>query len=171
MSSQTDFFTKMMPYAVEASNRTHVPVSVILAQWANESAYGTSDLAKNANNFGGINHTGNSIAAGTYGAYAKYSDINQFVDDYVRVLNLSYYDKVRAAGTVDGAVRALGDSPYAGSHYSVNGVPGQSLANIINQYHLSSVIPTTDGMPADDLKKYAAIGLAVVGLIALAGTK
>jgi flagellum-specific peptidoglycan hydrolase FlgJ len=106
-----DFFEKMKAYAMTASSQTGIPYEVILAQWALESNYGSSDLAKRANNFAGIKYTSNADFKS--GAYAGYHSISNFVKDYVRIMKLPYYKKVREAGNVKDALLALGDSPYA----------------------------------------------------------
>jgi flagellum-specific peptidoglycan hydrolase FlgJ len=132
--AKADFFTKMLPYAKAASDKLNIPVSVILAQWANESGFGTSSLAQRAGNYAGITHTGYSIDAGASGAYADYkNNMDMFIKDYTRVMNLSYYKDVRAAVSVDDTITALSKSPYAESGY--NG--GKSLLSIIKQYGLT----------------------------------
>lgn len=171
MSVESDFFSKMLPYAQEASGKiNHMYVSEILAQWANESDYGRSNLAVNALNFGGITYVeGASIAAGSSGNFAMYDSINQFVDDYARVMNLSYYDSVRSAGTLEDSVKALGESPYAGSHY---GGHGEWIQTIIDQNGLTAYDGASGSFPGGfdaNIKNMAAIGAAFVALLALAG--
>lgn len=172
MSFQTnlDYFYRMFPYAKQAAAGTGVPVAVILAQWAHETGFGTSDVAKNANNHGGIKYAdGFSIADGKYGAYAKYNTLDKFVQDYIRVMNLSYYADVRAAGSDQGAIDALGMSPYAedpaysskiSGIYSVYGLSG------FNTYQ-GGAAPSGGGQAGQDTAKLAAIGAAAVALFAL----
>lgn len=115
--SPDKFFNKMSPYAVAAGAKLHMPPKVILAQWALESAYGESSLARESNNYGGIKYT--SAADGRNGSYAAYDSIRSFVSGYVRVLSLSYYDEVRRASGVHDTAVELGKSPYAGDpHYA-----------------------------------------------------
>lgn len=136
----SDFFSSMGSYAEQASKQTGIPTPVILAQWADESNYGKSDLSQRANNFAGIKWNQNSVASGKTGdlGYANYSDPEQFTQDYVRVMSLPYYDSVRAAGSVDGAISALAKSPWAESGYD----GGNILSNIINQNGLGSATYT-----------------------------
>lgn len=173
MATQTErqaFFKKMAPYASKARSKikSGIAESIILAQWANESAYGKSELAKNANNFGGTKKVASSIASGSYtigsNVYAKYASIDQFVDDYVRIMNLSYYAAVRAKddGDISGQAVALGASPYAGSHYG----GGKWLLDIIagnslNKYNGGTAAADKDLTQAD----YAKIGMGVVALV------
>lgn len=134
-----DYFDDMLVYAQRASAGTGIPVSVILAQWANESAYGKSDFALNHNNHGGIKYTSN--ADYEVDGHAGYYSVNRFVDDYIRVMNLSYYQAVVAAGSTPGVnddFEALGESPYAGSGYGrEDGGPGRWLKDLWLQWSLS----------------------------------
>lgn len=136
MSVQTDFFSKVLPYAQTASKDLDIPVSVILAQWAHESAYGQSDLAKRSGNLAGIKHVASSVDGGrpATGMYADYGhDMSLFVQDYERVLKLSYYKSVRDAVSVDDTAKALGASPYAESKYG----GGKSIMDVIRQFGLT----------------------------------
>jgi len=132
-----EFFETMAPYAQQASQETGVPVSVILAQWALESGYGTSRFAKEGLNFGGIKLSSNSptkeymIQGGTGAKFAKYSSISQFVEDYVRVLKLGYYKAVREAGDALKAMEALAQSPYDAGGYA-----GGKLQKVWSQWNL-----------------------------------
>jgi flagellum-specific peptidoglycan hydrolase FlgJ len=133
----SEFYSSMHKYARISSDLTGIPVEVILGQWALESNYGRSDLARRANNFAGIK--ANSKGAHyTSGQYAGYLTKTAFAKDYARVMNLSYYDKVRNAGTVEGAVLELGNSPYAEDpSYSkklgdiVKGITGIEVSGIV----------------------------------------
>jgi len=143
-----DFFKKMLPYASDASEKLGIPKSVILAQWANESNYGRSNVSLNANNYGGIKDTGRYQK---YGAYAKYPTLSDFVDDYVRVLNLSYYDDVREIKTnnpVEETLADLSKSPYAESGYG----GGSWLASIIKQFDLTKYDNNNSGLSYPDYK-------------------
>lgn len=146
------YFEKMKPYAEKASRGTGIPVSVILAQWAHESAYGGSYGAKNRNNHAGIsNFTGKPYnwskaykvdprPSNEGGWYNVYKNIDDFVDDYIHVMNLNYYDEVRKAGQtpqIEDDVLELGKSPFAGNHYVKNGVPGGSIMAMIKSNNLT----------------------------------
>lgn len=112
--SRDAYVQRMRPYAVDAGSRLGIPADVVLAQWAHETGYGSSSLARQHNNHGGIKASsgGKDYVAG---AYAGYSSVSSFVNDYVRVMRLSYYDGVRAAGPRGAAavIDALHRSPYA----------------------------------------------------------
>lgn len=101
----------MSGYAMTAGAALGMPYQVILAQWALESNYGTSDLASRAKNFAGIKY--NDHADFKSGSYAGYNSIVSFVQDYIRVMRLPYYNGVRQAGGIKETIVELGRSPYA----------------------------------------------------------
>lgn len=132
----TAYMAKMMPYAQKAESGTGIPAAVIVEQWALESGNGTSQKARVNSNHGGIKRSKYSPSAvgQDSGGFAIYSSIDGFVQDYVRVMNLSYYTKVRAAGRtgdIVATIKALGASPYDAGHYLLNGVQGGKLLNMI----------------------------------------
>jgi flagellum-specific peptidoglycan hydrolase FlgJ len=110
--SYNDFYNKMYTHAKTAHALTGIPIETILGQWALESAYGTSDLSRRAKNFAGIKATSKGKDF-TSGQYAGYFTLGSFARDYARVMNLPYYEEVRNAGTVEGSIVAIGESPYA----------------------------------------------------------
>lgn len=113
LATKEDYFKFILPYANTASKGTQIPFEVIIAQWAKESAYGNSDLVQSSNNYAGVTYVSNSIADFQKGRFAGYNTIDKFVQDYIRVMNLPYYDKVRAADTVEMTCIELGKSPYS----------------------------------------------------------
>lgn len=145
------YLDRMAPYARRASQETGIPASVILAQWAIETAWGTSKGAVTRNNHGGISWRSATppswstaikadprpASEGAY--YLNYRSVDDFVSDYIHVMKGSAYTAVRAAGKTPGLqddAYALGASPYAGGHYTVNGVQGQSVVNTIRANEL-----------------------------------
>ena len=125
------FIDRVLPFARRACAETGLPVSLILAQWATESAWGRSDLARR-NNLGSI--------AGR-GGMRSYPDLEAFRKDYVRVINLSYYDEVRRTAAQGGdplaVAQALGRSPYSESHYADRANrPGGYLAQVMSDFNL-----------------------------------
>lgn len=109
--SQKGFMSSMSGYAMTAGAALGMPYQVILAQWAHESAYGTSDLANRAKNFAGIKYNDNADFKS--GSYAGYNSIPSFVQDYIRVMRLPYYNGVRNADGIRETIEELGKSPYA----------------------------------------------------------
>lgn len=133
----TAYFDQMAPYAAKASAKLGIPKSVILAQWSWETAFGTNRGSTDLNNHGGIKYVGASTQDYKSGMYAGYASIDSFVDDYVRVLSLKYYDDVRKAGAtpgIDDDAKALGASPYAESGYA----NGNNILQRITQYGLTT---------------------------------
>jgi hypothetical protein len=128
------FFEKMYPYALKASQRTGIYPSVILAQWANESNYGQSSLARAHNNYAGIkdNSRGKDYDAGSY---AGYKSIDSFVEDYARILKLPYYSKVPEGSTAEEQAKLLGASPWAETHYG-RSAAGSWLLQLMDDYDL-----------------------------------
>ena len=124
------FYTDMLPYAQQANAETGIPVSVVLAQWANESKRGTSLIGKN--NYAGITKGG--VKAG----FANYDSISDFVDGWVKTITNGYYQGVlntAQVGTPEQTAQALGDSPWDQDHYYIN-YPGEKLVNLINSDNL-----------------------------------
>lgn len=78
-----------------ASKATGIPAKTIAVQWAHESGYGSAPLAKEWNLAG--------IRRG--GAWAHYSTLDEFTDDYIRAAN---QDRYNAARTSDPAAAAAG---------------------------------------------------------------
>lgn len=97
--------------AAHVAKVTPMLPSVLLAQWGNETAWGTSSAFVNGHNLAGISSGGEIINYATLGAC---------VVAYVETIDLGSYDAVRAAkdaGPVAQA-KALGESPWAGGHYT-----------------------------------------------------
>lgn len=126
------FFDDMLPYAQQASQKTDIPTSVILAQWAHESAFGQSDLAKRANNYAGIKYWGdNYINDGQSGMYANYNSTSRFADAWSQFMGGQRYAGVRNADTPEATIKALGQSGYAEDSNYFN-----ALSNMIDKYDL-----------------------------------
>jgi lysozyme len=132
-----EFFKLMYPYAQTASHKTTVEASVILSQWALESNYGNSDVAKNAKNYAGIKNAGwdDPYNSGVYSKYkySVYPNIGYFEKAYSKFMLQPNYKLVRNATGYKNTAIALGQSPWAERPY--NG--GQDLLTIIKQYNLT----------------------------------
>lgn len=175
MSKET-YFQKMTPHANRASQSLGIPVPVILAQWGLETGFGTSAAAKNLNNHAGIksNSQGADYNGGTY---AGYHSLNSFVSDYIRVMNLSYYNKVRQVGktgNIANTVKALDDSPWAEDkqYYSkiMNIITGVAPNTGQLAYKpstgstdlLGDIKSQLDNLGSSEIKQMAMIGIGVV---------
>lgn len=111
-----EFIETQMNLALDAQSLTGVDYRVVLAQWALETGWGGSTLAQKHNNLAGIKFTG-SFGTGTPQGFASYKDLGEFLLDYVRVMNLSYYARVRVGRTPEEQIAALQASPYDENHY------------------------------------------------------
>ncbi len=116
----------ILKWAAQASAECGVWPSVVLAQWADETAWGTSKAFAKGHNFAGVSKNGQVIA------YANYPE---GLAGYVWCLKLALYDPVRAAhdAGADAQALALGASPWAAGHYIADGStePGSALVAII----------------------------------------
>ena len=129
------FFTDYLADAQNASSQCGVLVSVILAQWADETSYGGSDVFVNGNNYAGV-----SVGGGVNTFPTKAAGL----DAYIQTLNLSYYDPVRQASGWQAQCVALGASPWAASKYDANDYyaglplnPGVDLLSIVQGNNLT----------------------------------
>jgi hypothetical protein len=114
---------EVLPYAQVGKQDTGVLVSVILAQWADETAWGTSVAYLEGNNLAGVSPGG---------VIARYPDLNAGLTAWVQTMTLGYYAAVRAAQGWNAQALALGASPWAAGHYQLPGqAEGSALVAII----------------------------------------
>lgn len=87
-----NFSPEVIKLAKESQAKYGVPASVTLAQYATESGYGKSWLAKNANNYFGIigSYNGQSVYR-TDRKWRKYSSMAESFDDHGRLLSSGRY--------------------------------------------------------------------------------
>lgn len=181
--NRNDYYAKMMPHAERASGALGIPKAVILAQWSLETGSGSSSAAQKLNNHAGIkaNSQGADYNGGTY---AGYNSLSSFTTDYIRVMNLSYYDKVRQVGKtgdIEKTVKALDDSPWAedkgyygkimniispGGKYAPLPSSSNTGAGVTNlgNIDLDGLADKVKNLNPDQMVKFALIGLAVVGI-------
>lgn len=121
--NQADFITKYYPLAQQAAEGTPILPETIITAAGVESGWGESKLSSLYNNFFGFtaDNTPNvrriymCNSSGTDCHYYKvYNSPLDSFKDYVRLL-MSYprYNAVRQADTVEGQIKALGQSGYA----------------------------------------------------------
>lgn len=120
--------------------------SVMLAQWAVESGYGTSNIAKNNNNFFGIKCYGDNCKGG----WKNYPTKLQGYYGYVSLLTKnSRYKKARMADSPRHQIRELVNAGYAGNtpgyeNYIMNIINSNDLARFDKRTELLIfVFPTT----------------------------
>jgi D-alanyl-D-alanine carboxypeptidase/Mannosyl-glycoprotein endo-beta-N-acetylglucosaminidase len=103
-SQQQQFATAMLPYAQRVSQATGVSPQVIMAQWGNESGWGTSPAAKQ-NNFAGIKNP--------QGGYATFNNPNDFADSYIQTLQKPQYaGAVNTGADANAFVKGLKSGGY-----------------------------------------------------------
>jgi hypothetical protein len=126
-SQQQTFVNQMLPYAQYAANQlgggtNPGAVQAILAQWADETGWGTSSAALDQNNFAGITNPNSQ-------SYYSYSSIEDFVNAYVSTWKngSSGYSNVLSAmqsGSATQIANAMAASAWAGGHYGGNALTG-----------------------------------------------
>lgn len=127
------FISNNVAAAARCAADTGLWTSVVLAQWSNETFYGTSRAWVFGHNPAGISPGGQ---------IADYPSLGDGLRAYVFTMGLEYYAPVRAArpqGAVAQAL-ALGRSPWAGGHYIGEGSeePGSALVGIIESMDLTA---------------------------------
>ncbi|MEM3469822.1 MAG: glucosaminidase domain-containing protein [Thermoproteota archaeon] len=137
----------------------------ILAQWAQETGWGSSNLAKDANNLAGIKcHTGCTCR----GEYCTYSSTAEFVKDYTNVLQNGLYGNVLSAlrtadpGTI---LKEFSKSPWDQGGYSSANF--SSILQSIKRYFdpNSPVMSPTEAAAPSTLGPYGDIWRECGGLV------
>ncbi len=126
------FITNHVAQAARAAAETGLWTSVVLAQWADETAWGTSPAFVFGCNFAGVSPGGK---------IATYPSESAGLAAYVETMNLPFYDAVRIAKSEGARVQALalGYSPWAAGHYeAVGGGAGSALVAIIDSLNLTA---------------------------------
>lgn len=93
--SEADRIAKIAPLYVESAKTTGMLPSVGIAQFCLESGYGTTDLAKFANNLHGMKCklSGNTWAGSVWDGESKYGKYSPEVENGVTVQRYSYFRK------------------------------------------------------------------------------
>ena len=91
--STSEFIARYAPYAMEQQVKYGIPSSVILAQMAIESSWGTSALALHDNNFFGIKKGSSWTGRVSYydddrphEAFRSYDNVSQSLSDHSAIL-------------------------------------------------------------------------------------
>jgi hypothetical protein len=127
---ENQFVQQMLPYARQASQATGVHVPVILAQWGDETGWGTSELWSNDHNLAGVE--------GASGLLLHCGSIEEGVQGYIACMNQDHYTSVREAQGWQAQTVALGQSHWDGGHYNLHGAgPGTALIGIVGDFNLT----------------------------------
>jgi len=122
-STHYGFVLQMKPYAEMTSKGTGLPVNFLLAQWAEESGFGTSALAKYYNNFGGVKDPNT-------GGFKKYQTAEEFALDVTRIYTQnSNYRKLLADARAGASIQTL-INDLSTCHYATSSTYGQKIRNV-----------------------------------------
>lgn len=134
MSYQVDFFANdnVQMVATYVHQQTGIPTSVLLAQMAIATGYGTSSEWTSCKNPGTKDASGNYPCFSTYQAGA---------DAYAQTWKNGNYASVLFAAkmneTPDAIAKLIGQSTWTTSHYVYEGVVGGLLISLIQTYDLT----------------------------------
>lgn len=189
--SKESYIQQMLPWAKKAEQATGLPYDFIVAQWGWETGWGTNRGSKTLNNHAGIKYS-KYAPAGTVkdGMYAKYPNMDTYIKDYTRVMNLSYYTAIKSARTDKDRVVALNVSPWSESDYDINTM--LSAQKIARELGGGVAIPSSPSSPSsssspsistptlgglgelnissmntEDLQTWASVGIALAILLTL----
>ncbi len=128
--SITSFCQQMAPYAEQEASLTGLDCRLFLLQWVLESASGTSTIAQNDHNYAGISNSSGQGCSCCDDGYSICPSPQDFVALYHQIItNGDYAGVLGTAGqSLQAQVTALGNSPWAGSHYG--SPPGTNLWNL-----------------------------------------
>ena len=122
-STHQDFVLQMKPYAETASKETALPINFLLAQWAEESGFGTSALAKYYNNFGGIKDPNT-------GGFKRYGSPEEFALDVINVYTQhSNYNQLLADARAGAPIQTLLNDLTA-CHYASSANYGSTIRRV-----------------------------------------
>jgi hypothetical protein len=148
-TEQQAFIDSVLADAHAAASHLNIPVSVVLAQWANETGWGTSDAWRNGHNYAGVSFLEpfqEALGAhlGDQGEILFYPTRQAGLSGYIGRWADGVYDATRAAwgehrGDALAVARDVEQSPWASGHYGGNG-----LEVLINEHNLRQY----DGGPA-----------------------
>ncbi len=134
MSYQADFFANgnVQMIAKYVNQQTNIPMSVLLAQMAIATGYGTSSEWTSCKN------PGTKDASGTYPCFSTYQ---AGADAYAATWKNGHYSSVLFAAKMheipDAVAKLIGQSPWTTSHYVYDGVVGGLLISLIQTYDLT----------------------------------
>lgn len=142
-AQQQAFVQTYSPYATQAGAALGVAPSVILGQWANESAWGTSNLATGSNNLAGITQSGGS-------SYASYASPQDFTNSYIATLQNPRYASALGTGNDPyGFTSGLASGGYFTSDPGTYAANVASASSTITGYDPSLAAPVMASGPTD----------------------
>ena len=138
-----DFVTTYLGDAQVAARHLGMPVSVILAQWINETGGGTSSAFRNQNNFAGVSLNGQIMS---------FPDKSAGLTAYIQRWGDPVYNPTRATIAAAGGIKAnpytaaqaVEQSPWAAGHYGGNGLEHLIADQNLSQYDVAGPVPAPD---------------------------
>lgn len=168
-----NFSNEVIKLAQESEEKYGVPASVTLAQYALESGYGKSQLAKNKNNYFGMRN-------GSSG-WQSFDSMAESFDAHGKLLSGSLYaSKVTNAETVEDYVYGIaetyapssdGNNDYAGKLLSIireNNLTQYDSGNYSSGYSVSETTKSNSGGLIDSALSIVVKVLAVIAVVVLA---
>lgn len=151
---QQAFIDSVLGYARQAASELNIPTSVVLAQWADETGWGTSTLFRESFNFAGVygDADGQTHRVGARvlpSGFLAYPDHEAGVRGYVMRWQDPVYTNTRNAWHADNrpipVAKAVEASPWASGHYNF-----RDLEVIIEDHNLFAYDdPNTGPGPVD----------------------
>lgn len=139
--SPSEFINRYAPYAMEQQVKYGIPSSVILAQMAVESSWGSSALSRNDNNFFGIKRGSSWTGRVSYydddrpqEAFRSYDNVGQSLSDHsATLLQSRYLRRCPVNDSTDhlGWIKGIKAGGYATASNYV-----ESIENVIGKYGL-----------------------------------
>lgn len=170
--TESEFISRMVPYAVADMQRSHIAASLTIAQAALESAWGNSSLTTKANNLFGIKGSGpagslsirtteyrNGRAVQVSALFRSYNNWGESVADHSALIaqgvswNRNLYSRVIGA---DGKTAAR---EIAAAGYATDPNYAAKLIQIMDSYNLYQYdeLKEDEEMSAEDKQKLASL--------------
>lgn len=174
------FSPEVIRLAQETQAKYGVPASVTLAQYATESGYGKSWLARNANNYFGMmgSYNGQKVYK-TDRYWRKYSSMEESFNDHGRLLSSGRYAQatkgVTSADAYIDAIQPIYAPESDGNHGIAKLWKAIIKQNNLTQYDTGNYASTGSGAsgageaPAGPAGKIESIGYSILGGIIKAG--
>lgn len=175
-----NFSPEVIRLAQETQAKYGVPASVTLAQYATESGYGKSWLARNANNYFGMmgSYNGQKVFK-TDRYWRKYSSMEESFNDHGRLLSSGRYAQAtKGATSADAYIDAIQPiyAPESDGNHGIAKLWKTIIKqNNLTQYDTGNYASTDSGAsgageaPAGPAGKIESIGYSILGGIIKAG--
>ncbi|MFD0620676.1 glycoside hydrolase family 73 protein [Paenibacillus sp. GCM10027629] len=140
------FIARIAPMAVRSMHQTGIPASLIIAQAALESSWGSSSLTVKQNNLFGIKGGNSSWTTTEYGddgkpytikaSFRAYPNWQNSIDDHANLLlNGTKDNPMRYRKVIGADYKAAAQAVYQGGYATDPNYP-KLLMQLIEQYHL-----------------------------------